>query len=467
LSHEPLSRRDLRGMKVTVMGLGLHGGGLSAARFLARSGAIVTVTDTKDEAALAASIEKLDDPGIRLVLGRHENEDFSGADMVIKNPAVRIDSPYLKMAKRVETDLSIFLGFTESPILAVTGSKGKSTTSSAIHFGLAENGYEAFLGGNITVSPLEFLDRTGPGKPVVLELSSWQLADLKGKGVLDPVIALLTSIMPDHMNRYADMDEYVADKRLIYAEQGAGHFTLCNRDDSYGPSFAAETAAKVLWYSERRLPEGLPGAWLSEGQGFCRLGGAEAESILPAETLVPGKHQKKNLLSAALALRAYGLPAQAISRALGNFPGVEHRLEFFHESKGLRFYNDTAATIPQAVEAAVLSFSSPIVLITGGTDKAIDFGLYASFASIPRRIVLLAGSGTEKLVPVLRKEGVAYDGPYSDFEEAVSRAISLARPGDAVLLSPGCASFGMFQHEFDRGNRFKEIVRRLSPGAAA
>ncbi len=459
---KPLQRSDLKGMRVTVMGLGLHGGGLSTARFLAREGAIVTVTDMKDEAALAGSLEALAGLPVRLVLGRHEIDDFSSADMVMKNPAVRPDSPYLKAAKRVETDLSLFLRFCPASLIAVTGSKGKSSTASAIHFALAESGRETFLGGNITVSPLEFLPRIRPESAVVLELSSWQLGDLRGMGLLRPKVAVLTSIMPDHMNRYSSMDEYVADKRLIYADQGRSDWTVCNRDEPYGLSFGAETRAGVLWYSDRPLPEGLDGGWLREGQGIGRLRGGSEEILVPAETLVPGRHQRKNLLAAALALRAFGLESRQIAPAMGRFPGVEHRLELFHEKDGVRYYNDSAATIPQAVEAAVLSLSSPIILITGGTDKNLDFTVFAAFAAIPKLIILLAGSGTDKLIEVLKAEGRDFAGPFEDFSAAVALAVQEAAPGDAVLLSPGCASFGMFLHEFDRGNRFKELVRSLA-----
>jgi UDP-N-acetylmuramoylalanine--D-glutamate ligase len=444
------------------MGLGLNGGGLASAIFLHDSGARVTVTDMKDEKALAASIEALGGRDIRLVLGRHDMDDFSRADIVIKNPAVRPDSPYLTVAKRIETDLSLFLRFCRSPVIAITGSKGKSTTSTAIHHGLEQAGYAAFLGGNITVSPLEFLERTTEDSPVVLELSSWQLADMRGMGVLKPRVAVLTSIMPDHMNRYRDMDEYVADKRLIYADQGVSDFTVCNVDDEYGRSFGEQTKGQVLWYSERRLKAGQRGAYLSQGEGFSESFAGKAECLVPADVQVPGKHQKKNLLAAALALRAYGVKPEAIRKAMGSFPGVEHRLEFFLESGGLRFYNDSAATIPQAVEAAVLSFSSPLTLITGGTDKALDFALFESFIEVPKRIVLLSGSGTDKLIPVLERRKIAYSGPFSDFKAAIAHAIGVSSPGDTVLLSPGCASFGMFQHEFDRGIRFKAICRELS-----
>jgi UDP-N-acetylmuramoylalanine--D-glutamate ligase len=455
---------DLRGLRVTVMGLGLNGGGLACARFLAERGAEVTVTDMKDESALAEPIAALAGRPIRYVLGRHEMADFAGADLVVKNPAVRADSPFLAAARCVETDISLFLRLSRAPIIAVTGSKGKSSVSAAIRHGLQSSGYESFLGGNIAVSPLTFIDRATDSTPVVLELSSWQLADMRGKGVLRPRIAVLTSIMPDHMNRYSSMDEYVADKRLIYADQDASSATICNRDDPWGLTFASETPARVLWYSCSR--HGLPGAWLSEGShptGIYSPDGSDrdAEEILPTRLLVPGRHQRKNLLAAALACRAFGASPSSVSSAMGSFAGVEHRLEFFAEKDGVSWYNDSAATIPQAVAAALDSFPGRVVLITGGTDKNIDFepvrGCYAKAAAI----VLLSGSGTEKLRACLDADGLSYYGPYDDIAAAVAQARSLAVSGDTVLLSPGCTSFGMFLHEFDRGRRFKESVLSL------
>jgi UDP-N-acetylmuramoylalanine--D-glutamate ligase len=453
---------ELRGLKTTVMGLGLHGGGLACARFLAERGAIVTVTDMKDEAALAASIAALGDLPVRFVLGRHELPDFSSADLVVKNPAVRPDSPYLLAAKAVETDVSLFLRFSPSPVIAVTGSKGKSSVSSAIHHVLISAGRTAFLGGNITISPLSFIDRCRPDTPVVLELSSWQLADMRGLGVLRPQIALLTSIMPDHMNRYVSMEEYVADKRLIYADQDASAYTICSREDPWGLSFARETRARVAWYSGREA--GQAGAWLESSlRGlYSPLGeAAGAEEILPREIIVPGRHQRTNLLAAGLACRLFGVEAPAISSAMASFPGVEHRLERFAEQDGISWYNDSAATIPQAVAAALSSFDSPVILITGGTDKNLDFEPVGAAYGKAKLTILLAGTGTDKLKPILEARGVPFVGPYDDLGLAVAAARGRAQPGDTVILSPGCASFGMFIHEFDRGRRFKEVVREL------
>ena len=462
---------DLAGLRVTVMGLGLNGGGLASAAFFASHGSVVTVTDMKDEASLAASIKALEGLPIRYVLGRHDLADFEGADLVIKNPAVRPDSPYLKAARCLETDISVFLRLSKAPVIAVTGSKGKSTVSSALYHGFVASGRKAFLGGNITVSPLSFIAGTTAETPVVLELSSWQLADLKGLGVLKPRVAVLTSMMPDHMNRYSSMEEYMADKRLIYADQDPSCYLVANRDDEWNRSFAAEARATTAWYADRAPgaagggPAGGPAAWLEEGTGrglFSATGEAvRAEEILPAELLVPGSHNRKNLLGAALALRLSGLAALEVSKAMAGFGGVEHRLERFATKDGVAWFNDSAATIPQAVAAALGSFEGPVVLITGGTDKNLDFEPARSAYRKPKAVILLAGSGTDKLRALLDADSIPYEGPFTELDPAIRAAMAVARPGDTVLLSPGCTSFGMFLHEFDRGNKFKERARAL------
>lgn len=440
------------------MGLGLNGGGLASARFLAEAGARVTVTDMKDEAALAPSVAALEGLGIRFVLGRHDLEDFSGADFVVKNPAVRPDSPYLMAAKRVETDMSIFLALCPAPIFAVTGSKGKSTASSALAHALRASGFPTYLGGNITVSPFSFLDELAPEARVVLELSSWQLGDLKGLGVLKPKAAVLTLIVPDHLDRYGTMEAYVADKRLIYAHQGPEDWTVCNADDPYGRSFAAETRARPLFFG-RELPEGAYGAAIrADGSAEAVLPGAKPLALVPSDVRLPGAHNRYNLAAAGLAAWAAGADPAAIARGLAEFGGVEHRLELFLERDGVSWCNDSAATVPEAVAAALASFDRPIVLITGGTDKVLDFKPHRKAYAKARRLVLLRGTGTDKLKALLDEDGIGYEGPYDDIRAAVARAKELAEPGSVAMLSPGCTSFGMFKNEFDRGRSFKEAV---------
>lgn len=461
-------------MRVTVMGLGIHGGGLASALFFARRGARVTVTDLRAREVLSEPIEQLREYSIRYVLEKHDEADFAGADLVIKNPAVPPSSPYLQVAREagvaVETDLSVFLFLARNPILAVTGSKGKSTTASAIAHGLARVFPGARLGGNITVSPLAFLDDLAPDAPVVLELSSWQLADLKGRGLLAPVVSAFTLILPDHLDKYSGMDEYVADKTAIFREQGPAQNAIFNLDDPWQRDFPAQTRARPFFYSARALPGGKCGAWLEGAAGRSRLapGGAE-ESILGASR-IPGAHNRMNLLCAGLTLRLFGVAADVARAALAEFPGVEHRLEMFREWEGIRFYNDSAATIPHATVQALKALPGPIVLITGGTDKNIDFSPLGETARTPRAIVLLAGTATEKIRAVLDAQGVRYEGPFASLREAVDVGIERARDamtdqGVSILFSPGCTSFGMFLNEFDRGRKFKETVTaRIATG---
>jgi UDP-N-acetylmuramoylalanine--D-glutamate ligase len=459
------------GMKVTVMGLGINGGGLASALFFAHRGAEVTVTDLRTADALRASMEGLREFPVRYVLERHVEEDFTGADLVIKNPAVTAASPFLAAARRhgvpIETDLSVFLTLARNPVLAVTGSKGKSTTASAMAFVLSRARPGSRLGGNITVSPLAFLDELPPDAPVVLELSSWQLGDLRGRGLLRPAVSAFTVILPDHLDRYAGMTDYVADKKAIFEEQLPAQKAVFNFDDPWQREFPSQTAAESFFFSGQSLPEGRPGAWAEGGKGYVRLRDGERPCMIVDARLLPGSHNLMNLLCAGLALRLFGVEESTIRASLAAFPGVEHRLEMFREWKGIRFYNDSAATIPHATVIALKALPSPVVLIAGGTDKNIDFTPLAETARAPLATVLLKGSGTEKMLPVLEGQGVSWRGPYGSLQEAVEEAIAAAAAAAgaspvSILFSPGCTSFGMFQNEFDRGRTFKQLVQSLT-----
>jgi UDP-N-acetylmuramoylalanine--D-glutamate ligase len=486
------------------MGLGLNGGGMESARYLALRGAECTVTDIKDETALLPSIEKLEalegpHRPFRYVLGRHEIDDFSRADMVVKNPGVPPVSPYLAAARRIETDISLFLAASPARLSAVTGSKGKSTTASAIHWVLQRAREasllpgRAFLGGNITVSPLSFLDGLSAADDVVLELSSWQLGDLRGRtkaggkgALLKPRTAVLTAIMADHQDRYGGMEAYVNDKRVIYQGQDGEDLTVASAGSPWGRSFLAESPGRTLAYSGAKLPPETAGGWIEpdSGAGMVRLPGKTPVEAVPALLAVPGEHQKKNLLAAALALLDLGLPLPLVHSALGAFPGIEHRLEFFYQWKGIRFYNDTAATIPEAAAAAAAAFTgTSLILVSGGADKSLDFSPLVKAAAKAQTVVLLAGTGSDKITRLLKQAGIPFQGPWDTVESAAAAALTAAADaagasgaagtagaaaGKAVtvVLSPGCASFGMFKNEFDRGRRWKEAVIKAAEKAS-
>jgi len=498
--------RDIRDKKITVMGLGLNGGGEATVRFLLRHGALVTVTDMKTEDQLKTTIDSLkndktlDMSRVTFVLGQHRLEDFQNADCVIKNPGVKYDgNQYLAAAKAIETDLSLFLQFSQAPIIAVTGSKGKSSTVSAIYYGLKEAGFKAFLGGNITVSPLTFLDQTDGTTPVVLELSSWQLADLRGRKLLKPHISIITKIVPDHQNFYHSMIAYVADKKLIYADQTKNDFTILDFDDdpsadggtlisNWGNIFAAESPAQVLRYSNsKKLPAGVWGVYPDKNGNsiaslptkllsrYAQTHGKETDTILK-DLLVPGKHMKMNVQNAALVMELMGVAPEQTAEILGRWTGIEHRLEFFHQWQSdmltVRFYNDSAATVPEAAAEATQAFYEPVIFLTGGTDKGLDLSPIAHTLSNPLKIqpsatYLLAGTATEKLVKDFQDYNVKYKGPYNSLEEMLKalKADIQSKKGlhgsKVVVFSPGSTSFGMFTNEFDRGRKFKEAVKKI------
>lgn len=454
------SIEDIKGKKVTIMGLGLNGGGEAAVRFFLNKGAYVTVTDMKTQEQLKATVDKLksdtslDHSRLTYRLGEHRIEDFENADCVIKNPGVKFEgNKYLAAARAIESDLSIFLRFTDCPIIAVTGSKGKSSTVSAIYYGLKEAGFDAFLGGNITVSPLSFFDQISGDTPVVIEFSSWQLADLRGRGVLRPHIAIITKIVPDHQNWYGDMESYVADKRLIYADQTKGDYSIFDSDD-WGDRFAAETKATVLRYGEKA-------SWKLE------LG----------ELLVPGVHMKTNAQNAALAMHLMGVPDKRIKEILQKWPGIDHRLQYFHSWKNeagttVKFYNDSCATVPEAAAAATQAFGKPVILMTGGTEKGLELTPLIKTLTAPdadtikvKDIYLLEGSATDKLLPELDKAGVKYHGPFPGLEpllkEAKDNLLKENAREDVFVFSPGATSFGLFSNEFDRGNKYMAAVKEI------
>ena len=303
---------------------------------------------------------------------------------------------------------------------------------------------------------------------MVLELSSWQLADMRGMGVLKPQICAITNILKDHQDRYGGMEAYVADKKEIFLHQNPDQLTLCFRDDLYGRSFAAETPGTALFFSTRPLPEEEDGIFLSPGAGGGLRRRRIWEELLPEDLPLPGEHNRLNCLVAAAMARLFGQDPQSIREALTDFHGIGHRLELVRTWEGIRFYNDSAATIPDAVAAALGSFSAPVVLITGGTDKNLDFAPLRPALSLPAAVCLLEGTALPKFQKELKAQQIPFQGPYGSLKEAFDRAVTAARElknrtgkEPVVLLSPGCASFGMFLNEFDRGRQFVDLVKGL------
>lgn len=473
---------DIKNKNITIMGLGLNGGGEATVRFFLKKGANVLVTDMKTQTQLQETIDRLnndnelDKSRLTYRLGEHKIEDFKNADCVIKNPGIKFEgNKFLASAKFIETDLSIFLRFTNCPIIAVTGSKGKSSTVSAIYYGLKNAGFKTFLGGNITVSPLTFFDKVNSDTPVVIEFSSWQLSDLRGRGVLKPYISIITKIVPDHQNWYENMESYVLDKKLIYQNQTKGDYSIFDSDD-WGNVFSSESKATVFHYQNQKKF----GVWLENHEngtfeGKILLPNMEKPQTILTSLCVPGEHIKINCLNAAFVMFLMGVEANKICEILANFPGIEHRLQFFYEWKNqngvnFKFYNDSSSTVPESTIAATKSFGKKIHLICGGTEKGLSLKNLSDSLITEQNtssIFLLEGSATTKITEELDKSKVEYFGAFSSLENLLNCAknefnkLSKIQNEQIVVFSPGATSFGMFNNEFDRGNKFMQKVKDI------
>ena len=479
---------DLRDKKVLVMGLGLHGGGLGVTRFLLRQGALVTVTDLRRPEDLTPSLQALEGEPVRYVLAQHRMADFAQADIVVRNPDVPLESPYLEEARRhgvpIEMEMTLFFALCPGPILGVTGTKGKSTTTALLGQILRQRHPRTVVAGNIRVSALEALPQIGPDTPVVLELSSWQLQGLGERG-LSPHVAVVTNLHPDHMNRYPSWESYVEDKRLIYRSQRPEDLLILNADNPTVRSFAQVAAARVAWFGAGLRQHGqalragdgivLPlttGAALIAGEDIAWVDASgRTVPVCPlSQIALPGQHNRANVLAATAAAYLYGVPPEQIAAGIASFGGLADRLEVIRTLDGVTYVNDTTSTSPASTVAALLALSGPIILIAGGADKGLDYDeMAAAVAARVQAVLLLDGSATDKLAAALEREGAGQRivGRFTDMPAAVQKAWQIARPGDKVLLSPGCASFGMFRHEFDRGERFREAVGALLGRAGA
>ncbi len=448
---------DLRGKRVLVMGLGLQGSGMAAARYAAQQGALVRVTDMKSPQILAPSVQALAGLPIEFILGEHREEDFRWAEMVIRNPGVPWTSPYLQLAQahgaQVEMEIALFFLACPGRIIGVTGTRGKTTTASLLYEILRASGLSTMLGGNVAgVETLSLLAQITPETQVVLELSSWQLEGLAPHKISPPV-AIMTNIYPDHLNTYNGMDDYAEAKANIFRYQGATDLAVFNYDNAWTRRFGEEAPGKAWFTSLQR-------------QGSFERGSTLVEPFLFTTTPLAGQHNLENILLATTVARRLGVADDVIAEVVRRFQGVPHRLEEVRVLADVRFINDSASTTPVAGRVALEAFSAPIVLVVGGNTKHLPLEQWPErIVQRCRDVVLLPGSGTDELLPALydevRQQAVSdpVRGVFNDLKQALDTAVNLTRPGDVLLFSPGFTSFGMFLNEFDRGDKFVAYVR--------
>ncbi len=450
---------NLQGKRVLIMGLGLHGSGIASARYAAKQGAIVRVTDLRSAEVLAPSIASLAGLPVEYVLGEHRNEDFLWAEIVIHVPGVRRNSPYLLLARdngaRIEQEIALFFQACSGRIIGITGTRGKTTTTTLIYEILRANGTPTTIGGNVSgVETLSLLPMITPQTLVVLELSSWQLEGLASHR-LSPSVAVMTNVYPDHLDTYQSMEEYAGAKANIFRHQHATDLALFNYDNAWTRRLGEESVAET-WYTS-----------LERGGSFLR----DTATFLPfkfTETPMVGRHNLENILLATTTTRLLGVPDEIITSTVRGFHGVAHRLEEITVVNDVRYINDTTSTTPVAGRAALTAFDEPIVLVAGGNTKFLPLEDWPEMiVKRCRDVILLKGSGTDELLPALRDTAQKLRltnpvrGIFDDFSAAMDAAVSLTCPGDVLLFSPGFTSFGMFLNEFDRGDKFVAYVRKL------
>ena len=446
---------ELKGKKVLVVGLGKSG--LAAALFLRRRGAQVTVSDVRSAEALANDIPALLDEGINVEAGGHGLLTFRRQDLIVVSPGVPLDTPELVQTRAfgrpVIGELELAARFLQGRTLAITGSNGKTTTTTLVGEILEAAGFPTLVGGNIGVPVIALIDESTPDTWNVLEVSSFQLESTEQ---FHPHIAVILNITPDHLDRHGTFENYALAKERIFAALTASDFVVLNADNARTAAAAAHSHAPVYWFSlERKVPQG---AWIEEGHIVFRPAkDAPLERILPLSSIpLKGEHNVENVLAAVCAARLAGAAPDVIRRAIEKFKAVEHRLEFVATINGVEFYNDSKATNVDATAKAVASFSTPIHLILGGKDKGSDYTQLSQLLRDHVRAVYTIGAAAAKIESHLR--GVVSIHSCETLAKAVSAAASAARPGEIVLLAPACSSFDQFQSYEHRGRVFKELV---------
>jgi UDP-N-acetylmuramoylalanine--D-glutamate ligase len=450
---------DLKNKRVLVVGLGKSG--LSAAMFLRGLGARVTVSDTRSATALAKEIPALLDAGIMVEAGGHGLLTFRRQDLIVVSPGVPMDTPEVKQAVAfglpVIGEVELASRFLEGSVVAITGSNGKTTTTSLVGKIFSDAGGPTLVGGNIGLPVIDLVAKSTPETTSVLEVSSFQLETIEE---FHPKIAVVLNITPDHLDRHGSFAAYAAAKARITERQGPEDFLVLNAEDKETQMVALKTKAQIFWFSGRRPIK--QGAFVhGESILFIPREGAKAEPVMPvAEIRLKGAHNVENVLAAVCTARLAGIPPEKIRSSVASFKAVEHRLEFVAAVNGVEFYNDSKATNVDATMKALSAFDGGIHLILGGKDKDSDYSLMGELLKERVKIVYTIGSAAEKIERQL--QGVAKMVSAGTLQTAVAKAAKDAVIGDVVLLSPACSSFDQFENYEHRGQVFRRLVSELS-----
>jgi UDP-N-acetylmuramoylalanine--D-glutamate ligase len=448
------SAHSLGGQRVTVFGLGREGADL--ARFLVSEGARVRVTDRKPPEELAETLAKIADIDVALTLGGHPTEEVLAADVLFVSPGISPESvPALTEARRREIPISsateLFFDRCPCPIVGITGSSGKSTTTALVGEMLKANGQSVVVGGNIGRPLVGRLGELRPDSVVVMELSSFQLETI----YRSPNVAAITNVTPNHLDRHVTMEAYAAAKTRIFRFQSASDWTVLNADDPVSQRF--QPPGDVAHFSLERV---VRGAYLSDSALRLEIGDRSEDICASADIALRGKHNLANALTACATAAVGGASSHAMRTALQNFRGLPHRLQHVGEVRGVAFYDDSIATSPERSMAALLSFAEPVVLLAGGRDKHLPMDGWAELICQRASGVVLFGEARDLIRAALARAGYRSERirTADSIPAAVQAAMELASSGQVVLLSPGCTSYDMFRDFVERGEAFAAAV---------
>jgi UDP-N-acetylmuramoylalanine--D-glutamate ligase len=450
---------ELKNKRVLVVGL--RKSGLSSALFLRAQGARVTVSDSRSAEALAKEIPALLDAGIMVESGGHGLLTFRRQDLIVVSPGVPMDTPEVKQVKAfglpVIGELELASRFLKGKVVAITGSNGKTTTTTLLGKIFEDAGVSTLVGGNIGLPVIDLVANSTADTVSVLEVSSFQLETIEE---FHPWISVVLNITPDHLDRHGSFENYAAAKARITERQEASDFLVLNGEDKPTQMVAAKTRAQIYWFSARRPIK--QGAFVhGESIFFVSKEGGKPEAVMPVvEISLKGAHNVENVLAAVCAARLAGIPAEKIRASVVGFKGVEHRLERVRSWHGVDFYNDSKATNVDAAMKAVASFAGGIHLILGGKDKDSDYTTMAEALKERVKVVYTIGSAAEKIERQL--QGVVKIVSAETMQAAVADASKAAVAGDTVLLAPACSSFDQFENYEHRGQVFRQLVNELS-----
>ncbi len=451
--------REVAGKRVLVVGLGKSG--IASALFLSRRGARVTVSDARSQEQLRSELPRLLDAGISIETGGHGERTFRMQDMIVVSPGVPATQPHLQEARALGVpivgEVELASWFLKGKIIAITGSNGKTTTTSLCGELLAKAGFKVQVGGNIGTPVTELIDTSTDDGWNVLEISSFQLETIES---FRAHIGAVLNITPDHLDRHGSMENYIAAKARLFENATAEDFAVLNADNAPSAELALTTKAQP-WMFSTKLEVPL-GAFVRNGSIVFREPGSKDEQVMPvSEISLKGSHNVENVLASVLVAKAAKCSTEAIRAAVREFKAVEHRLEFVSEHNGVQYFNDSKATNVDATIKALESFPSGIHLILGGKDKDSDYRVLVPLLKERARRVYTIGAAAEKIESHLHGSGVDVQRSET-LDRAVQSIATSAAPGDIALLAPACASFDQFQSYEHRGRTFKELVKRLS-----